>query len=197
MRRIGAIRVALLAAALLTAGARAQERTRAVEVNGNQRQAGVDVSLELRARDRSLGQDFRSVCNRSCSRGALAPSFKLALGNEVAVCFKANQDGFVTVWSIDSRGAQDLIYPNSYSHPGNVRGAQVRADVRTCIGEKDDKFRLTITEPVGKSRVYLYWTRTLDEQIGMDDYPVIGRDARAAAPPYAATNLEYEIVGGH
>jgi Domain of unknown function (DUF4384) len=96
------------------------------------------------------------------------------------------------VWSIDSRGGFDLIYPNKYSHPTKTRAAAVKANTTTCIGE-DNKFRLTIARPAGASKVYLHWTRTEDEQLGMEDYPVIGRDSRSA--PYASTILQYEITG--
>lgn len=181
----------VLAASCMAAGlAHAQERSKGIEVNATEKQQGVNIALELKARNRA-GEAFKTICEDGCDRAA--PT-RLAIGHDVAVCFETTTDGFATLWSIDSRGGFDLIYPNKYSHPPKTRAAPVKAGTRTCIGE-DEKFRLTIGRPAGPSRVYLHWTRTEDEQLGPDDYPVIGKDTRGS-PPYAAATLEYEIVGG-
>jgi hypothetical protein len=156
--------------------------------------SAVNISLELRARDRAVGQEFRSIALIGGSRDASDQAVKLALGNDIAICFQASQDGYVTVWSIDSKGAQDLIYPNKYSHPGKERGGAVKANKRTCVGEKDDPFKLVVSSPTGKSHVYLYWTRTLDEQIAPEDYPSVGRGTFTRATGYAERSVDYDAV---
>ncbi|UYO54592.1 DUF4384 domain-containing protein [Rhodopseudomonas palustris] len=166
----------------LTATVHAQERTNAREVNPDQRQSGVALSLQLKVRD---GNGFKSVCDGDCDRDL----GKLPIGSQVAVCFKATADGYATVWNMDRNGGFDLIYPNKYSHKGNARGAAVKADTTTCIGE-DNNFKLLVGPPAGLSQVYLHWTRTEAEQINPADYPVIGRDARSS-PSYASTTLRY------
>lgn len=182
MQRIPTGGIALLMTALAVGTANAQ-------------QTGVDVTLELRARDRSVGQEFRSASVVSGTReGSLQP-VKLATGNDIAVCFRATQDGYVTVWSIDSIGALALIYPNPYSHPSKVRGAAVKANTQTCVGEKNDEFKLTVAPPAGKSRVYIYWTRSIGEQIGPEDYSVVGREMHTRGSGYAERSLDYETVG--
>jgi len=167
---------------------RAEERTKGIVVNGEQRQAGVNVVLELKARTGRSG-DFQPICCDT-ERQAAAPP-RVAIGNQVAVCFQTSQDGYVTLWSIDAKGGFDLIYPNPFSHPGKTRAAAVKANTRVCIGE-DEKFQLMISTPIGKSQVYLHWTRTEDEQLGTEDYPVVGRDVRPD-PSYASGKMEYEI----
>jgi archaellin len=188
MRRNTFLALALLAP-LAASAAQAQQRNRGITVDEDSKQTGVELTLDLKVRGKSADQKFASVCDPNCSR---ADSAKLPLNTEVSVCFKATAEGFVTVWSIDSKGGFDLIYPNKLSHPAAARAAAVTANSTTCIGE-DEKFKLKISPPSGASRVYLHWTKTEDEQFGMDDYPVIGRDLRAS-PPYAATNVQYDIV---
>ena len=190
MRFIRTTALVLTAGCIAAGLAQAQERSKGIEVNPSEKQQGVNIALELKARDRS-GEAFKTLCQDACDRAA--PT-RLAIGNDVAVCFEVTADGYATVWSIDSKGGFDLIYPNKYSHPTKTRAAPVKAGTQTCIGE-DEKFRLTISRPAGPSRVYLHWTRSEDEQLGLDDYPVIGKDTRSS-PPYAAATLEYEIVGG-
>ena len=129
MKTISAMAAALLVAAALASAAAAQERGRGIEVNGQQRQAGIKIDLELKARDRSTEREFRTVCSGGCDRAA--PPM-LTLGKEVVVCFQPNADGYVTVWSIDAKGQHDLIFPNKYSHPGKTRAVAVKANARTC-----------------------------------------------------------------
>jgi hypothetical protein len=148
------------------------------------------LSLELKSREVGDGKGFQPACNPGCGQSG---PVKMTLRTEVAICFTATADGYVTVWNIDSQGGFDRIYPNAYSHAEKTRAAAVKANATTCIGE-DENFRLKIARPLGISKVYLHWTRTEAEQIGMDDYPVPGKDARPS-PPYASTTLQYEIAG--
>ena len=155
------------------------------EPGGHQRRARAQGSGIGRA------ENFATLCEERCDR---AGPTRLAIGNEVAVCFRSSADGYVTVWSINSKGGFDLIYPNKYSHPKTVAPRRLRR------GPHDLHWRgseVSAAPPAaGTSRVYLHWTRCEDEQLGLDDYPVIGKDTRAS-PPYASTTLQYEVVTGN
>jgi len=183
-----------LTMALLSTCAYAQERNKGIEVSGDVKQPGVDAVIELKARARSGDSGFKTVCEGACDKSGAA---QLPIGTDVAVCFKVTADGYVTLWSVDSKGGFALIYPNKFSHPAKTRAAQVKANSSVCIGETET-FRLSIRPPNGPSKVYLNWTRTEDEAFGPDDYPVIGgKDARASHPPYAEATLQYNIVSGN
>jgi hypothetical protein len=183
-----------LTMALLSTYAGAQERNKGIIVNDTVKQPGVDAALELKARSKSTGQDFKTVCQETCDKAG-APA-KLSIGTDVEICFKVTAEGYVTLWSIDSKGGFTLIYPNKLSHPTKTRAAQVKANTNTCVGDSE-KYRLTVSSPNGTSKVYLHWTRTEDEALGPEDYPVIGKDIRQGAPPYAAATLQYDIVSGN
>jgi hypothetical protein len=188
MAKIIEMTTALALAALLARPVEAQQG-KGIEVNPVQRQSGVELTLELKSREGDT-KGFRPVCDLGCVQSG---PMKMNLRTEVAICFTATADGYVTVWNIDSKGGFDRIYPNAYSHAEKTHAAAVKANATTCIGE-DENFRLNIAPPLGISKVYLHWTRTEAEQIGIDDYPVPGKDARLS-PPYASTTLPYEIVG--
>ena len=181
-----------LTIAFVSTCAAAQERSKGIIVNGTEKQPGVDAVLELKAKKRSIDQDFKTICTQTCDNAVAAT--KLSLETDVEICFKVTSEGYVTLWSIDSKGDFALIYPNKLSHPTKTRAALVKANTRTCVGDSE-KYRLQIAEPRGISKVYLHWTRTEDDALGPEDYPVIGKDVRAGAPPYAAATLQYEIVG--
>ncbi|MCK1389029.1 DUF4384 domain-containing protein [Bradyrhizobium sp. 21] len=182
----------VLTIALLSTCAVAQERNKGIIVNDAEKQPGVDAVLELKAKTRSIDQEFKAICTQTC--GTAGAAAKLALETNVEICFKVTSEGYVTLWSIDSKGGFTLIYPNRLSHPTKARAALVKANTRTCVGDSE-KYQLQIAEPKGTSKVYLHWTRTEDDALGPEDYPVIGKDIRAGAPPYAAATLQYEITG--
>jgi len=184
-----------LTIALVSTGAAAQERRdKGIEVSGDTKQPGVEAVIELKARARSGDAGFKSVCEGTCDKSG--PT-QLPIGTDVAVCFKVTADGYVTLWSVDSKGGFALIYPNKFSHPNKARAAQVKANSSICIGETET-FKLSVRPPNGPSKVYLNWTRTEDEAFGPEDYPVIGgKDVRANHPSYAEATLQYSVVNGN
>jgi len=218
MQRLSAIiflgTLAAICAVVWASPVAAQERrAKGIEVSGTATQPGVDVVLEVSALGTSRSVDFITLCEQSdCSDRPLprsgqrafltlcatdtcedlAPSRRFPVGTSVKVCFEVSAAGYVTLWSIDAHGAPDLIYPNALSHPAKPRAARVAADTRTCVGE-DARFRLVVSPPAGTSRLYLHWTPTEEEALGVSDYPVIGNDV-GIAPAYASSLVEYEVL---
>lgn len=176
-------------------------------------QAGVILALELIPLSASKQPEFITLCEEDdCSDKPLPRSHqaefvtlcenddcedrtslpRLPLGTQVKVCFKVNTNGYVTLWSIDAKREVDRLYPNKLSHPQTPRAAQATADTSICVGE-DERFRLRISPPVGRSQIYLHWTRTEAAALGSGDHPSIGKDLDAS-PYHAAAVVEFEIV---
>lgn len=84
-------------------------------------------------------------------------------GERVLVCFEVSADGYVTVWHQDMVKGEKLIYPNELSHPNNDRAEPVKGGQQYCIG--DQKFWLTVEPSEAMQRVYVHWTRTLDQAV--------------------------------
>ena len=181
-----------VAALAICGSAHAQERSKGLIVNGEQKLPGHEITMELKTRTGASGaMDSRVVCEDCGTKSLTLPPTALAYGTDVAVCFTSNADGYVTLWSIDSKGTFALIYPNRFSHPAKTRAAQVTAGTKTCVGD-DTKFRLTTSPPEGRSQLYIHWTKTMDDALSMDTYPVIGK-SEEPSPNYTAARLQYEI----
>lgn len=172
----------------------AQDRDKGIGVIGDIKEPSSNPVLELKARNKGSDKAFTTICQENCDRSG--PT-QLPVGTDVAVCFKVTADGYVTLWSRDSKGAIALIYPNKFSHPTKVRAAQVKADTNTCIGETEG-FRLTIQPPSGPSEVYLSWTRTEEEALAPEDYLNIGgKSASGSRRASTETMLHYNIINGN
>src|SRR5262249_8861887 len=104
---------------------------------------------------RSQQAEFVTLCENDDCEDRTSPA-RLPLGTQVKVCFKVNTDGYVTLWSIDAKREVDRLYPNRLSHPQNARAARVTAHASICVGE-DERFRLRISPPLGRSQIYLHW----------------------------------------
>jgi hypothetical protein len=183
-----AMATTLLFAGVIVMGAPASGQDRGtrslvpVAVGANQTSGQTTLTLEVKSVQ--LGRDV--------SRDGAT---ELRVGDRVEVCFASTTEGYVTVWSIDANASRAVIYPNRFSAGGDkVRAVKVEATKRNCIGTSPE-FRLQVGAPAGEARIYLHWTRTEAEALGMDDYPVIGGGAGSRAPVagYASQTLSYRV----
>jgi len=138
-------------------------RSAKIEVTANNKQAGVEIDLQIR----KLGSD------RNRNSGS-AKSTKFAVGDKVIICFKVSRKGFVTVWdqTVGDLGLEtSLIFPNKYSHAGGqARAEEVQSGQELCIGEHRN-WEINVDQPVAEARVLVHWTQRIDEALPANAYP--------------------------
>ena len=186
--RVGAVAAGVLAAAVAWgAGAHGQTRTRSIGVVPDNEFEGIGCSLRI---ERVAGP------GRSGGRTTLEDGDAVQIGDRVVICFSAEDDGYVTVWSSDAAGgAPARIYPNEYAAATrNERAARVSAGEEVCIGDGGG-FRLQVMEPLGEAEVYMHFTRDASQQFDEDAFPQI-RATRGGSDgqPYASSTVRYEVT---
>lgn len=177
-------------------GAEAQQgRLTPVGLPKQQAMDGVEIELSLRTLDstRSLRTELSATTRSPTPRGLP----ELRLGDFAEICFSVTADGYITVWSRSAAGRPVVIYPNSFSHPGESSTAvSLAGGDRQCIGA-DERFRLRVSGQAGAvSSVYVHWTPGAAGQLGDDDFPVIGDRSAVSSDTasHAGSTIEYRIV---
>lgn len=161
-----------------------------VKVDGSATIAGVELQLDMQVTGREMPESQTIYGGRA----DIPDAKSFPIGSNIKVCFKANEEGFITLWSVDSSGARTVIYPNKYAFSGE-RAAPVQKNERICLGDSKE-FLFKIAEPLGRSQIYAHWTRTKEETLSQEMYPAIGKAARdvravAAPGPYVSKTIEY------
>lgn len=177
--------IALAATVGLTMPGYGQERTRSINVTPD-KTLGSDVGTSLR---------IERVANGGRTRAQVGNGETVRIGDRVVLCFGAEADGYVSVWSRDAeQNVPVRVFPNEYSvSTANQRGAAVVAGQEVCIGEGDG-FGLEIGPPVGDAEVYLHFTR--DEALQFDEsaFPVVRSGRFRDARPYASSHVRYTVM---
>lgn len=190
--------LAILAAAVTATPVQAADAGHAISMPARAVTGDVTLKMEMRKAPAGSTEKARrglaAVAVSVPNSPELANGGKVKSGEDIVVCFTASRDGFVTLWSVDASGEQAVIYPNAFSHgDAKVRAAEVKQGNPYCVGQ-EDKFVLRAQPPLGESKVYLHWTRTAEEQLSADDYPVIGRSTQAVPAEFASETIVYTIT---
>lgn len=74
------------------------------------------------------------------------------------VCFRATQDGFVTLWDrIPTDGDVERLVPNeNYTGPGTKKAAKVEKDVERCFGDGNNGYYL-LMDPADGDGLGMMW----------------------------------------
>lgn len=187
IRRAVAAAVVLAAAVAWAAGGYAQTRTRSMFVRPDNQIDGV-VGCSLRI-ERLAG------AGGSGARIRVESGETVRIGERVVLCFSAEADGYVAVWSRDAEQNTPVrIYPNEYAaSSANDLGAPVTAGREVCIGEGDG-FHIEVGPPVGDAEVYLHFTRELSQQFDESAFPVVRATPNADSRPYASSHVRYTVT---
>lgn len=182
-----AVVLATVAAAAWSAAAHAQTRTRSILVRPDNEFDGIACSLRI---ERVAGR------GRSSGRTTLQSGDNVRIGDRVVICFNAEADGYVTLWSRDAEMTQPVrIYPNEFAaSTAGERGAPVTAGEEVCIGDGGG-FRLEVGPPVGQAEVYMHFTRDPSHQFDEDAFPQI-RATRGGSDNagYASSRVLYQVT---
>lgn len=88
-------------------------------------------------------------------------------GDNIVISFRANRDAFVVVYSIDTRGRVNMLFPSSQNADNWVQGGQVYR-----IPGGFDEYDLVVTGPEGAEQIQAIASR---DRIGLPDwYPSSG-----------------------
>ena len=189
MTNRGFLAVVGLSAAVVAwgAGVHAQTRTRNIFVTPDNEFEGIGCSLRI---ERIAGR------GRSSGRTTLQNGDAVEIGDRVVICFSAEADGYVTVWSRDAEANQPVrIYPNEYAAAtAGDRAARVTGGEEVCIGDGDG-FRLQVGPPAGPAEVYMHFTRDESQQFDEDAFPQV-RATRGGpdGQPYSSSSVRYEVT---
>lgn len=156
------------------------------------RNAGAGVAAELRVYDDAAG-DWRALVGPR-SNGVPV----LSVGQRVAVCVRAEETGFISIWSLSRQSAHPVrIYPNDYSRvlratSGGVIGKQAEV----CFGDGGG-YRFEVVEPHGVAEIYVHWSAGASGQFGPADFPLIPefntRSSARTAIAYASRTITYTV----
>ena len=189
-RLIRAAAVLGLAAMVAGTGHAQNARNRNILVSPEKTYTGESGEVNVRLRLELQGGGGRSGRTEVRSGGTVE------VGQRVQLCFTANEDGYVTVWSRDAEGGVPIrIYPNEYAREtADLRGGPVEDGEEICLGDGDDGFRLTVARPLGEAMAYVQFTQDEDDQFDEDAFPQVEERSFRDARRYASDTVRYRVV---
>ena len=103
-----------------------------------------------------------------------SPTSKFKVGDRVVLCITMPFDAYVSVWDAPPQGNRERLFPNTHSHSPGVNGHFASSGSETCIGSVGSGYEVEISveEGLGRGQFYLLATRTLQQQLGADEFTV-------------------------
>lgn len=116
------------------------------------------------------------------------------VGEDVVICLRSRDSGYVSVWSVDAGANVGRIYPNDFTQH-KERGAPIRANEQVCLGK--GQYALRVGKPTGEATIYVHFSKSLNHQFGPEEFvdipDVVGGD-KNVNPPYSSRTLKYAIL---
>ncbi|SYZ73552.1 exported hypothetical protein [Candidatus Zixiibacteriota bacterium] len=75
-------------------------------------------------------------------------------GDDIAISFRANNDCYVAIYNLDTRGNVNLLYPTSPQDDGFIRGGKIYR-----LPERNDNYQLSVQGPVGTEYIQIVASR--------------------------------------
>ncbi len=75
-------------------------------------------------------------------------------GDDISISFRANNDCYVAIYNVDTRGNVNLLYPTSPQDDGQIRGGRIYR-----LPDRNDNYQLTVQGPLGSEYIQIVASR--------------------------------------